>query len=60
MGLQDERGSSGGGKEMSGQPRAASHFHSQVEETGEAKDIDVASPYSDTLRGAVLPSSNEG
>lgn len=49
--LQDGRGSSGGGREMRGQPRSPSHFHTQVEEAWEAKDIDEVSPQSEVQRG---------
>lgn len=43
---------------MGVQPRSTSHYHTQVEETREAKDIDIASPHSERLRGALLLSSN--
>lgn len=43
---------------MGGHPRSIFHFYTQVEEAGEVKDIDVASPHSDRLREVFLPSSN--
>lgn len=36
---------------MRGQPRSPSHFHTQVEEAWEAKDIDEVSPQSEVQRG---------
>lgn len=43
---------------MGRQQRSTSHYHTQVKEAREAKDIDLASPHSDRLTGAAILSSN--
>lgn len=53
------QGDGWGGKVMGGQPKSTSHFHTQVHETGDAKDTDVTSPQAHRFTGAVPPSGNQ-